>query len=64
MKQILLVVIAIYQVTLSPLLKSVLGISRMCRYTPSCSEYTKQSIATHGIIVGSILGGKRLLTCW
>lgn len=34
-----------------------------CKYYPSCSEYTKQSINRFGLIVGSILGVWRILRC-
>lgn len=34
-----------------------------CKYYPSCSEYTKQSIRKFGLIIGIILGGWRILRC-
>ncbi len=34
-----------------------------CKYYPSCSEYTKQSINRFGLIIGSILGFWRILRC-
>ncbi|KXK15361.1 MAG: membrane protein insertion efficiency factor YidD [Fimbriimonadaceae bacterium] len=34
-----------------------------CRYTPSCSEYTRQAILKHGLIKGSWLGLKRIGRC-
>ena len=34
-----------------------------CKYYPSCSEYTKQSIKNFGLIIGSILGVWRILRC-
>lgn len=34
-----------------------------CKYSPTCSEYTKQSIEEYGLIKGLILGGKRILSC-
>ncbi|HHX33158.1 MAG TPA: membrane protein insertion efficiency factor YidD [Mollicutes bacterium] len=34
-----------------------------CRFTPTCSEYMKQSIILHGSIKGLLLGIKRLLRC-
>jgi uncharacterized protein len=46
-----------YQRTLSP----VLG--RACRFAPTCSEYARQAIETHGMIRGARLAVLRLLRC-
>ncbi|MEK9171099.1 MAG: membrane protein insertion efficiency factor YidD [Patescibacteria group bacterium] len=40
-----------------------LGLSSVCRFTPTCSEYAKQAIGRHGIIRGSVLGLKRIFRC-
>ncbi|HUD20022.1 MAG TPA: membrane protein insertion efficiency factor YidD [Patescibacteria group bacterium] len=37
--------------------------SAMCRFTPTCSEYTYQAIERYGIIYGSWLGLKRIVRC-
>lgn len=34
-----------------------------CKYSPTCSEYTKQAIKKYGSIKGIYLGTKRLLRC-
>ncbi|MBL8087275.1 MAG: membrane protein insertion efficiency factor YidD [Chthonomonas sp.] len=34
-----------------------------CRYTPSCSEYTRQAIVEYGLLLGSWIGLKRILRC-
>ena len=34
-----------------------------CRFTPTCSEYMKESITTYGALKGLKLGIKRLLRC-
>lgn len=34
-----------------------------CKYYPSCSEYTKQSIKNFGLVIGSTLGFWRILRC-
>lgn len=36
---------------------------KLCRYTPTCSEYMKQSIIRFGTIKGLKLGFKRILRC-
>lgn len=35
----------------------------VCRFRPTCSEYTYQAINRYGIIRGSILGFRRILRC-
>jgi len=52
-----------YQKNLSPQLKERLGTDKICRYTPSCSEYAKQAIEKRGSVKGSLLATKRLLKC-
>ncbi len=49
--------IALYQRALSP----YFGFH--CRYVPSCSEYMKEAVATHGAIKGIGLGIARLFRC-
>ena len=49
--------IKFYQYLLSPLLGS------KCRYLLSCSEYYIESLETHGLVKGSYLGIKRILSC-
>ena len=52
-----LVIIRIYQTLISPLLPST------CRFSPTCSEHSKQSLIKHGLIKGSLLSVKRILKC-
>ena len=52
-----LILIRIYQSLISPLLPST------CRFSPTCSEYSKQSLIKYGLIKGSILSVKRILKC-
>ena len=35
----------------------------VCRFTPTCSEYTKQAIEKYGVIKGIWLGIKRISKC-
>ena len=34
-----------------------------CRHTPTCSNYMKEAIKSHGSIKGTYLGIKRILKC-
>ena len=56
MKHILLFLIKIYQ-----------SISKhtppVCRFTPTCSEYTRQAIEKYGAFKGLWLGIKRISRC-
>ena len=53
----LILLIRIYQVTLSPF------IGRNCRYTPTCSNYGIEAIKKYGAIKGGWLTVKRILSC-
>lgn len=64
MLKILTKLIKVYQKTLSPdhgLLKPLFP-SGVCRYEPTCSEYSAQAIREHGY-KGLIMSGKRVLRC-
>ncbi|MEK7573666.1 MAG: membrane protein insertion efficiency factor YidD [Patescibacteria group bacterium] len=63
MKYLLLGFIIFYQKFLSIVLKNLLGISGSCRFSPTCSEYAKQSILEKGAITGSLLTIQRLAKC-
>ena len=49
--------INLYKYLISPLL------GNNCRYLPTCSEYTKESIKKYGVIKGFWLGLKRIVKC-
>lgn len=53
----LILLIRIYQVTLSPF------IGKNCRYTPTCSNYGIEAIRKYGAIKGGWLTFKRILSC-
>lgn len=55
--KIFVLIIKIYQYTISPLLPST------CRYEPSCSNYGIEAINKHGIFKGSYYTIKRILSC-
>lgn len=56
-RRLLLLLIRIYQWTLSPLLGPV------CRFEPSCSRYTATCIERFGALRGSWLGIRRVCRC-
>jgi putative membrane protein insertion efficiency factor len=56
-KQALLLLIRVYQLTLSPLL------GPCCRFEPSCSRYAAACIQHHGVLRGAWLALRRLLRC-
>jgi len=49
--------VRIYQNIISPLFPPT------CRYTPTCSEYTIQSLKKYGLIKGVYLSIKRIVNC-
>jgi uncharacterized protein len=57
MKQVLLLLIRFYQLTLS----AVMG--RQCRFLPTCSDYARQAIEIHGASKGGVMAAKRICRC-
>lgn len=57
MKNLVLAALRGYKRHVSPLLPPA------CRYTPTCSEYAALAIERHGVLRGSGLAVKRLLSC-
>ena len=49
--------INLYKYLISPLL------GNNCRFVPTCSEYTKESIIKYGVVKGFWLGLKRIAKC-
>ena len=57
LKKLLTGIIRIYQLGISPLSPA------SCRYHPTCSEYTREAIETHGAAKGVYLGARRICRC-
>lgn len=57
MKKLLLGFLDIYRLLISPYVPT------QCRFTPSCSAYTREAIEKKGVVRGSLLGLKRILKC-
>ncbi len=49
--------IKLYQYLLSPIF------ANRCRYFPTCSQYYIEALKTYGLIKGTYLGFKRILSC-
>jgi len=56
-KGFLLASIRAYQLIISP------WTPPSCRFTPTCSEFARQAIATYGVVRGLVLAARRLLRC-
>ncbi len=59
MKKFAMFLITLYQAMISPLI----GGRNMCRFTPTCSEYTRIAIAKYGVFRGISLGIRRISRC-
>lgn len=55
--RVLRALVRVYQRLVSPLLGPV------CRFHPSCSEYTSECLRLHGALGGAYLGARRILRC-
>lgn len=63
MKKLLILSINFYQSFISGILKNILGVNGMCRFSPTCSEYAKKEINARGIFRGLGKSAVRLLKC-
>ncbi|RLB62786.1 MAG: membrane protein insertion efficiency factor YidD [Deltaproteobacteria bacterium] len=61
MARLLVLLIRLYQLTLSKLIQAIFG--PVCRFTPSCSAYAVECLRTHGALRGSLLSVRRLSKC-
>lgn len=57
LKNIALVIIWIYQRMISPIFPA------SCRYTQTCSSYSKEALEKHGFLKGGKLALKRISSC-
>ena len=56
-RRVALGAIRAYQLSLSGLL------GRQCRYLPTCSAYTAEAVARHGVWAGGWIGAARICRC-
>jgi hypothetical protein len=57
MKRLVMLLIRVYQLTLSPLLGPT------CRFEPSCSRYAMACVEHHGVLRGGWLSVRRMARC-
>ena len=57
MKHLALFLLKVYSRVVSPYVPG------MCKYHPSCSQYSQQAIERHGVGKGILLTAKRLVRC-
>jgi len=66
MKFIILKFIRIYQKIISPDHGGILSYFKplgVCKFRPTCSDYTYQAVEKHGMLKGVFLGLKRIIRC-
>lgn len=63
MKRLAIFLIGIYQIFAPFFLRFFTGQPAICRFKPTCSEYTKLVIAKYGVVKGAVAGVKRILSC-
>jgi putative membrane protein insertion efficiency factor len=57
MRSLVVLLIRAYQLTIAPLLGPV------CRFEPSCSRYSMECVANHGVLRGGWLSIRRIARC-
>lgn len=63
MKKAVLLLISLYQKFITPLVDSLFGAGKTCRFEPTCSKYTYQAIEKYGVIKGLAMGLSRIARC-
>ncbi|MBI2641553.1 membrane protein insertion efficiency factor YidD [Candidatus Roizmanbacteria bacterium] len=66
MKRLALAFIRFYQKTSffhKPIFRALFMTDKMCRFTPTCSEYAYQAVEKYGSLKGLYLGFRRIIRC-
>ncbi len=63
MKKVTLLILNFYINFFSYIVKGVVGANDCCRFSPTCSQYAKNSISEYGVIKGTKLSIVRLFKC-
>ena len=53
--------ISFYKIIITPVLVRMFG--NGCRYYPTCADYSRQAIETHGLYRGFLMSAKRIGKC-
>jgi putative membrane protein insertion efficiency factor len=61
--RLLILPVRLYQKTLSPALPVLFGPYAGCRFSPTCSHYAIEALATHGACRGFLLSLWRIVRC-
>ncbi|MBI3556890.1 MAG: membrane protein insertion efficiency factor YidD [Deltaproteobacteria bacterium] len=51
----------IYRLLISPAIQTAFDVH--CRFEESCSNYMERALLEHGVLKGTALGVKRILSC-
>ncbi|MGD0411450.1 MAG: membrane protein insertion efficiency factor YidD [Verrucomicrobiota bacterium] len=62
-QRMMILLIGGYQAVISPAWAVFFGPAGRCRYTPTCSQYARESIRLHGVLAGGVLAARRLCRC-
>jgi putative membrane protein insertion efficiency factor len=66
LKNYILRLIRFYQKTAifhNTIAKQLFLTDKVCRFVPTCSEYTYQAVEKYGVVKGLFLGLKRIIRC-
>jgi hypothetical protein len=58
-----ILLVRLYQLTLSPAITILFSPTGNCRFQPSCSQYAIDALKTHGPLAGGWLAAKRICRC-
>lgn len=61
--RVLMALLRLYQRVISPPFHAVFGAYAGCRFSPTCSHYAIEALATHGALRGLALALWRILRC-
>lgn len=63
MKRPLLFAITLHQKFITPVVDSIFGAGKTCRFEPTCSHYAYHAVEKYGVVKGSFMGLSRILRC-